>query len=89
VVGGLSDLENSAGVRNCLDLSKQLLSRVELADDLLWCMPGALHVENPAQSGRMWTFIHPGPISGDHALSARQLRGQLLYNQLDGQSLDK
>jgi hypothetical protein len=35
-------------------------------------------VESPAQSGRMRTLIHPGPILGDHAkLSARHLGAPL------------
>jgi len=51
VVGGLGDLENSAGVRNCLALSKQLVSRFELADDLFGCVPGAFHGEVP---GPVW-----------------------------------
>jgi len=51
VVGGLGDFENSAGVRNCLALSKQLVSRFELADDLFGYVPGAFHGGVP---GPVW-----------------------------------
>jgi len=48
VVGGLGDLENLAGIRNCLALIKQLINRFELADDLLGYVPGAFHGEVPS-----------------------------------------
>jgi len=51
VVGVLGVLENSAGVRNCLALSKQLISRFGHADDLFGCVPGAFYVK---ASGLAW-----------------------------------
>jgi len=51
VVGGQEDLENSAGVHNCLGLSKPLVSRFELANDLFRSVPGSLRGEVP---GPVW-----------------------------------
>ena len=61
---------NSAGVRNCLALSEQLVSCFELADDLYSSeKPSAtgvwrvrFMVESPAQYGRIRTPIHRGTI---------------------------
>ena len=67
VVGGMRDLENSAGVRNCLALGKQLVSRFELADDLLGCVAGSFHGGVP---GPVWPdedSHSPGPIFRGHA----------------------
>jgi len=47
VVGGLEGHESSAGVRNCMALNKQMISRFELADDLFGYVPGAIHVDVP------------------------------------------
>jgi hypothetical protein len=51
VVGGLRDLQNSAGLCDGLALGNQLVSRFELADDLLGCVTGAFHGGVP---GPVW-----------------------------------
>jgi hypothetical protein len=51
VVGWLKDLQHSAGVCDGLVLDKQLVSRFELADDLLGCVKGAFHGGVP---GPVW-----------------------------------
>jgi len=75
VVGGLGDLEKSAGVRNCLALSKQLVSRFELADDLFGCVPGGFHGEVPGtvcpdeDSPSHWTdFWGPRQATGSREI---------------------
>ncbi len=41
MVGGLRDLQNSAGLGDGLTVGNQLVSRFDLADDLLGCVTGS------------------------------------------------
>jgi len=47
VVGRLSDLQGTAYISNDLALRQQLLSGLELADDLLGCVAGSFHCGFP------------------------------------------
>ena len=70
VVRRLHHLQDPADVGDGLALSDQLLGGFELADGLLRCVPGAFHGRDPAQSGRMRTVIHPGPVFRLHLSTA-------------------
>jgi hypothetical protein len=47
VIGRLRDLNGTANIGNGLALSDQLLSGLELADDLLGCVADSFHGEVP------------------------------------------
>jgi len=80
-------------MRNCLALSKQLVSRFELADDLFGCVPGAFHGEVP---GPVWPDDHShspwtDPRVSRHLRSScapQQLRHSFVPVQLHLQPLD-
>jgi len=55
-----------------LTLGGQLLSGLELADDLLWFLAGSFYGGVP---GRMRTLIHRGPIIRGHVSSAAAASG--------------
>ena len=70
VVGRLRDLDDATDVGDGLPLGNQLLRRLSLQ---LICSAVCLlrfMVESTAQSGRMWTLIHPGPVFGVHVICA-------------------
>jgi len=54
VVGRLCHLQDPADVGDGLALGDQLLGGLELADDLLRCVPGAFHDEVP---GPVWPAV--------------------------------
>ena len=60
MVGGLRDLQNSAGLCDSLALANELVSRFELAYDLLGYVAGRFMLKSPPHSGRMRTLIQPG-----------------------------
>jgi len=64
VTSRLSHLDDSTDLEDGLALGDQLLRSFQLADDLLHRVPGVFMVRSPAQSGKMRTRIHPGPILG-------------------------
>jgi hypothetical protein len=51
MVGGLGDLQGSTNVDDGFALADQLLSVLELADDLLGCVAGSFHCGVP---GTVW-----------------------------------
>ncbi len=64
MVGRLRQLDHAAVVGDGLVLGDQLLGRFQLADDLLRCVPGALH-GGVFGLGRLW---ESNPTHGKMAL---------------------
>jgi hypothetical protein len=81
VVGRLRHLDHVADVGDGLALGNQLLCRsllrrslrLELADDLLGCVPGAFHGRVPGLAWPDGDLFHTGVISGVHVKPPTQL----------------